>query len=70
MKQPANHGVDEVRAARMEVSERYGHDIDRMLADHLKQQERYADRLVMPGPTPVRRKPSRRAAKKPAALAA
>ena len=70
MKQPANPGVDEVRAARMEISKRYGYDMGRMLADHLKQQERYADRLVMPGPTPVRRKPSRRAAKKTAAVAA
>ena len=70
MKKTADPGVDEVRAARMEVSERYGHNINQMLADHMKQQEGYADRLVMPGTTPVRRKPSRRAAKKPAALAA
>jgi len=70
MKKHANPGVDEVRAARMEISERYGHNIDRMLADHMKQQEHYADRLVMLEPMPGRRKSSRRAAKKHAALAA
>ena len=70
MKKHADPGIDEVRAARMEISARYGHNIDRMLADHMKQQQRYADRLVMPGPMPIRRKPSCRVAKKPAALAA
>ena len=62
MKKNADPGIDEVRAARMEVSARYGHNIDRMLADHMKQQQRYADRLVMPGKLQGRRKPSRRAA--------
>ena len=70
MEKNADPGIDEVRAARMEVSARYGHDIDRMLADHMKQQQRYADRLVMPGQTPSRRKSSRRVAKKHAVLAA
>ena len=46
----------------MEISARDGHNIDRMLADHMKQQQRYADRLVMPGKLQGRRKPSRRAA--------
>jgi hypothetical protein len=64
MKKHADPGVDEVRAARMEISERYGHSIDRMVADHMKQQEHYADRLVTPKPTPSRRKSSRRAAKR------
>ena len=58
----ADPGIDEVRAARMEISARYGHNIDRMLADHMKQQQRYADRLVAPGQLQGRRKPSRRAA--------
>jgi hypothetical protein len=48
MKKNADPGIDEVRAARMEVSSRYGHNIDRMLADHIKQQQRYADRLITP----------------------
>ena len=48
MKKNADPGIDEVRAARMEISARYGHNIDRMLADHMKQQARYADRLITP----------------------
>jgi hypothetical protein len=70
MKKHADPGIDEVRAARMEISERYGHNIDRMLADHIKQQEHYAERLVTLKPTQVRRKSSRRAAKKLTALPA
>jgi len=50
MKKHADPGIDEVRAARMEISARYGHDIDRMLADHMKQQERFADRLIRLAP--------------------
>jgi hypothetical protein len=57
MKKHADPGIDEVRAARMEISKRYGHDIDRMLADHMKQQERYAGRLVRLAPA---RKPTAR----------
>jgi len=70
MKKRAEPGIDEVRAARMEISERYGHDIDRMLADHMKQQERYADRLVTLEQARSHRKSSRRAPKKHAALPA
>ena len=55
MKKHADPGIDEVRAARMEISERYGHNIDRMLADHMKQQERYAVRLIRLAPA---RKPT------------
>jgi hypothetical protein len=69
MKKHADPGIDEVRAARMEISERYGHSIDRMLADHMKQQERYADRLVTLKQMQGRRKSSRRMAKKQAVLA-
>ena len=61
MKKHADPGIDEVRAARMEISERYGHNIDRMLADHIKLQERYADRLVTLEKRPGRRKSSLRA---------
>lgn len=60
MKKDADPGIDEVRAARMEISERYGHSIDRMLADHIQQQEHYADRLVTLKPMQGRRKSSRR----------
>ena len=70
MKKNAEPGIDEVRAARMEISERYGHNVDRMLADHIQQQEQYADRLVTAGQTQGRRKPPCRAAKKQAALVA
>ena len=70
MKKHAEPGIDEVRAARMEISERYGHNIDRMLADHIKRQEHYASRLITLKPMQGRRKSSRHAAKKHAALAA
>jgi hypothetical protein len=70
MKKQADHGIDEVRAARTEISERYGHDIDRMLADHIKQQAHYVARLVAPQQTQSHRKTSRRASKKHAALPA
>jgi hypothetical protein len=70
MKKHADPGIDEVRAARMEISERYGHNVDRMLADHMKQQEHYAGRLVALKPVQGRRKSSRPAVKKHAALAA
>jgi hypothetical protein len=70
MKKKAEPGIDEVRAARMEISERYGHDIDRMLADHIKQQELYADRLVTLEQVRNRRKSSGRAPKKRAAVPA
>ena len=69
MKKHVNHGIDEVRAARMEISKRYGHDIDRMLADHINQQELYSDRLVTPKPAQAPRKAVRRTAKKPTVLA-
>lgn len=59
MKKKADPGIDEVRAARMEISARYGHNIDRMLADHMKQQQRYADRLIMPGQSQGHGKSSR-----------
>ena len=64
MKKHADPGIDEVRAARMEISERYGHSIDRMLADHMKYQEHYASRLVKLKPMQGRRKSSRRATKR------
>jgi len=38
--------IDEVRAVRRKISASYGHDVRKMIADHMKQQERYADRLI------------------------
>jgi hypothetical protein len=64
MKTHIDPGIDEVRAARMEISERYGNSIDRMIADHIKHQQRYAGRLVNLKPTQARRKSSPRAIKK------
>ena len=70
MNKDADPGIDEVRAARMEVSGRYGHSIDRMLADHIQKQAHYADRLVTLERAQGRRKSPRRAAKRHAALPA
>jgi len=58
--------IDEVRSVRRKISASYGHDIHKMIADHMKQKQRYADRLV----TPDRRQPSHRVAKKHIALVA
>ena len=54
--------IDEVRSVRRKISASYGHDIRKMIADHMKQQQRFADRLVMPGKPRGLRKPPRRAA--------
>jgi hypothetical protein len=53
--------IDEVRAVRRKISASYGHDVRKMIADHMKQQERYADRLVRLAPargSSGRRKPA------------
>ena len=43
--------IDEVRAIRREISERFGHDVDR-LCDHLQELERqHPERLVEPAAT-------------------
>ena len=55
--------IDEVRSVRRKISASYGHDVRKMIADHMKQQERYADRLIMP-------RQGRHAVKKHAALVA
>jgi hypothetical protein len=47
--------IDEVRAVRRKISASYGHDVRKMIADHMKQQERYADRLVRLAPAHGRR---------------
>jgi hypothetical protein len=49
--------IDEVRAVRRKISASYGHDVRKMIADHMKQQERYADRLIRLAPA---RKPTAR----------
>jgi len=40
--------IDEVRSVRRKISAAYGHDVRKMIADHMKQQARYADRLITP----------------------
>jgi hypothetical protein len=57
-------GIAEVRAARMEISGRYGHDILRLLADHQQQLARYGDRPILPVPAPAR--PKKTGPRKPA----
>lgn len=50
--------IDEVRAVRRKISASYGHDVGKMIADHMKLQERYAARLIrLP---PVRKPATRR----------
>jgi len=49
--------IDEVRAVRRKISASYGHDVRKMIADHMKRQERYADRLIRLAPA---RKPTAR----------
>ena len=60
--------IDEVRSVRRKISASYGHDVVKMLADHMKQQQRYADSLITPGQG--RGKSARRAATKHSALVA
>ncbi len=50
--------IDEVRAVRRRISASYGHDVRKMIADHMKQQERFADRLIRLAP--ARRPTARR----------
>lgn len=59
--------IDEVRSVRRKISASYGHDVRKMITDHIKQQERYANRLIKPGHG--RRRSSPRAAE-PLAVAA
>lgn len=46
--------IDEVRAVRRTISAAYGHDAGKMIADHIKLQQRFADRLVWPAATQCR----------------
>jgi hypothetical protein len=45
--------IDEVRSVRRKISAAYGHDVRKMIADHMKQQARYADRLIAPRHAPL-----------------
>jgi len=45
--------IDEVRSVRRKISASYGHDVRKMIADHMKQQACYADRLITPRHTPL-----------------
>lgn len=40
--------IDEVRSVRRKISAAYGHDVRKMIADHMEKQQRYADRLITP----------------------
>ncbi len=58
--------INEVRAVRRKISAAYGHDAGKMIADHMKQQERFTDRLIRPAAA----QRSRRAARGKLELAA
>jgi hypothetical protein len=38
--------IDEVREVRHRISERFGHDPERLVAYYMEQQEKYRDRLL------------------------
>ena len=43
---PPDPVIDEIREVRHRISERFGHDPERLLAHYLRIQEEYRDRLV------------------------
>jgi len=46
MKQKADPVIDEVREVRHRISERFGHDPERLVAYYMEMQEQYRDRLI------------------------
>ena len=38
--------IDEIRAVRHQISARFGHDLRKLIEDHIELQKRYADRLI------------------------
>lgn len=62
--------LEEVRAVRMEVSARSGHDIRKMLADHRELQKQFTDRLMTTERPPSHHKAVRNSANRHPALAA
>ena len=46
MKQKADPVIDEIREVRHRISERFGHDPERLVAYYMEMQEQYRDRLI------------------------
>ncbi len=46
MKHKADPVIDEVREVRHRISERFGHDPERLVAYYIEMQEQYRDRLI------------------------
>lgn len=46
MKPKADPVIDEVREVRHQISERFGHDPERLVAYYMEMQEQYRDRLI------------------------
>ena len=46
MKQNADPVIDEIREVRHRISERFGHDPERLVAYYMEMQEQYRDRLI------------------------
>jgi len=47
--------IDEIREVRHRISERFGHDPEKLVAYYIELQERYRDRLIK-GPQPPEQK--------------
>jgi len=46
MKQKTDPVIDEIREVRHRISERFGHDPQRLVAYYMEMQEQYRDRLI------------------------
>jgi hypothetical protein len=46
MKQRPDPVIDEIREVRHRISERFGHDPERLVAYYMEMQEQYRDRLI------------------------
>jgi hypothetical protein len=44
--------IDEIREIRHNISARFGHDPERLVAHYVELQERYRERLIRTAPTP------------------
>jgi hypothetical protein len=44
--------IEEIRAVRHRISERFGHDPERLVAHYIEIQEQHRDRLLRPEPRP------------------
>ena len=43
---PSDPAIDEIREVRNRISERFGHDPEKLIAYYMELQQRYGDRLV------------------------